>query len=257
MSLPRQWTVWGPERSVRARISSPETTLWSLGARGVLGVHDVEVRRPHAGQDQVAPLLRGVAVAGRAGVPARVVKLVAQSLHLGAVDDRGVGRALGVHVHRGEVVGRLDAGAGVECCGVEQPLARGPHRCLGRGVAGSAAGVVGHRVLLGSSRDADDPSMAPEGPRWPPRRVAAVEPGWASLGRAAPRRFGRGWAGGRPWGRAVASGGPRPPPSRRARPAGPGRAALGSRPSGRGLLPSWSPGAPPRRLRARRRSARG
>ena len=74
----------GPRADLVARDDLVEPRRSRIG-----GVHDVEVRRPHAGQDEVAPRLRGVAVARRAGVPARVVQLVAEPLHLGAVHDRG------------------------------------------------------------------------------------------------------------------------------------------------------------------------
>ena len=68
-----------------------------------------------------------------------MVKLVADARHLEPVDHLAVARAGGIGVDRAQIVRLLDAGAGVDGDGVEQRLARRPHRLGGAGIARAAA----------------------------------------------------------------------------------------------------------------------
>ena len=111
-------------------------------ARGLLvdaAVDDVQIRRADAGHDQVAPLLGRIVMARRAGVPARVMQLVADARHLQPADDLAVGGALRVRVDGRQVVRFLDAGADIEGDCVKDLLARRLHRLGRRGIARPAA----------------------------------------------------------------------------------------------------------------------
>ncbi len=87
------------------------------------GVDDVDVVGPHARKQQVLAAHRRVVVARRARVPAGVVELVADTRHLQPMDDLGIGGALGIGIDRGEVVGLLNPGAGIQRNGVQEVLA--------------------------------------------------------------------------------------------------------------------------------------
>ena len=78
--------------------------LVDLGlGRSALGVYDVDARRSHTGNDQKAALEKRVAVqrrkGRRAGVPAKMVKLVALVRHDHAMDDLAVVPRLRVYVN--------------------------------------------------------------------------------------------------------------------------------------------------------------
>jgi hypothetical protein len=62
-------------------------------------------------QDQEAALGRWVAVAGAAGVPARVMQLVADVDDREPVDHLGVCRRAGIQIHRRKVIRFVNSGA--------------------------------------------------------------------------------------------------------------------------------------------------
>jgi hypothetical protein len=90
---------------VFALISAPAMTLCRRGAFWSMpAVDDVQVRRAHAGNDQVAPLLGRIVMARRAGVPAHVMQLVSDARHFQPADDLAVGGAVRVRVDGRQVV---------------------------------------------------------------------------------------------------------------------------------------------------------
>ena len=50
-------------------------------------VHDMQVAAAHPWHNQIAPLLGGIAMTGRAGVPSHVVQLIADARHLQPTND--------------------------------------------------------------------------------------------------------------------------------------------------------------------------
>src|SRR5690606_16863686 len=108
------------------------------GSPLVLGVDDVDAARLEPRQDQEAPALAAVGVAGAAGVPTRVVQLVADVRHVGAVDDLAVGARLRVDVDGGQVVRLVHACADAQGGGVEDLLPVARHGGARSGGAGSA-----------------------------------------------------------------------------------------------------------------------
>src|SRR4029078_206147 len=102
-------------------------------------VDNVEVGRAHAGHDQIFPFHPGIAVAGRARIPAHVVKLIPDTRHLETRNHLAVGRTPRIRIYGAQIVRLLDARAGIYCNRIEQFFARRLHRFGGRSIAWSTA----------------------------------------------------------------------------------------------------------------------
>src|SRR5690606_7737150 len=130
--------------SAEVRLGSDLPGLYDLvhlGCALVLGIDDVDAARAEARQHQEAALLGRLAVAGAAGVPARVMQLITHVWHLQPVDHLRVRRRRGVYVDGRQVVWSVHAGADPQRGGVEDPLPRTVHG-LARGSVARSAGVA-------------------------------------------------------------------------------------------------------------------
>jgi len=96
-----------------------------FGVLAVGRVDDVDPRGALARDDQVSPLEPADVTRRGAGVPPEVVELVAAVGHLHPVDDLRVAVRIGVDVHHGEEVVRVDVGADVESHHVRELLGLG------------------------------------------------------------------------------------------------------------------------------------
>ena len=78
------------------------------------GIHDINARGAHPGNDQVAPIEERVAgerrQCRRAGVPTEMVELVALVRHRQRVDDLAVCRRAGLYIDHRERVGLCEVG---------------------------------------------------------------------------------------------------------------------------------------------------
>ncbi|MCY1287892.1 hypothetical protein D3C81_1003890 [compost metagenome] len=101
-----------------------------------LGVDDIDARRAHARDDQVAPLQERVAgqrrQRGGTGIPAEVMQFVALVGHRHGMHHRAVGGRAGLDVDHGQRVGARAVGAQQQ--GVGKFFRRRAHRELGRRV---------------------------------------------------------------------------------------------------------------------------
>ena len=145
---------------VRARVAGLGGQLLRLdhlddlrGARIGLGVEDVDARGAQSRHDEVAPLHMRVrhvrAEAGRAGVPAEMVQLVARVRHRHGVEDASVARRRRVDIHHRDRVRPL--AVRIEGGDVGDGLRRGLRRHARRGIEariGSPGGHVSPPVTL-------------------------------------------------------------------------------------------------------------
>ncbi len=141
---------------VRPRIAGLGEDLFGLDdlvnlrrRRAALHVHHIDPRRPDAGNDEIAALPERMAVhrrqRGGTGVPAEMMKLVADIGHEQCVDDLAIARRGRIHIDHRQPV-RL-GGVRAQHQRIGQRLRRGFDGERGRGVEGGV-GSDGHLKLL-------------------------------------------------------------------------------------------------------------